>query len=91
MPDGSRWAVPAKVVADACIAYYAAEGQPFHADDAAKVRTDRRAIEDWGKNDMNWDDVAAHAARLPDEPTAVDYQEGWVNGEWEFVDTEEAA
>jgi hypothetical protein len=85
MPDGSRWAVPASVVSEDAIAYYR-EKDDFTESEAEMWRTDEDEIADWGRNNMNWEDVEKHAVRLPDEPKPVDYQEGWVNSEWKFVE-----
>jgi hypothetical protein len=40
-------------------------------------------VADWAQNNMDWDDVKDVAKLVhSDEP---DYQEGWVNGDYEVV------
>jgi hypothetical protein len=91
MPDKSVWQVPASVVSEDAIAYYSKQDD-FTEEEAADWRKDTGEILDWGKNNMNWEDVAAHATRLPTKPPAApDYQEGWVNGKWKFVMVEDEA
>lgn len=92
MPDGSRWAVPVEVIALDRARFYAEEfgdnvARSLEEDTLPLFSAHEREIADWAKNNMNWEDVAAHAVRLPDEdePT-VDYQEGWVNGDYDILD-----
>lgn len=40
---------------------------------------------DWAKNNMDWEDVAGQAVRLPSKKKDVDFQEGWMNGEFEYL------
>lgn len=90
MSDGSRWGVPVKLIAMDRAKVYAEDfggdversliedTQPFFADDFE--------IYDWAANNMNWEDVAADATRLPDAAAhPSDYQECWVNGEKELI------
>jgi len=39
---------------------------------------------DWAKNNMNWSDVSAHAKLLKTNDPTIDFQESWVNGEYEY-------
>lgn len=90
MPDGSRWQVPARLVGENRIAYYASLNRPVEdADEADYLTNDESEIRDWGRNNMNWEDVSTYAIRLPTESKEPDFQEGWVNGKWEIVDVGE--
>jgi len=87
MPDGSKWAVPVLAIASDRAAHYADE---FDGNTAVSLEEDTLPLfesdpfecADWAKNNMNWDEVCDLAEKL-DEPEPPDYQEGWVNGEWE--------
>ena len=90
MPDGSVWGVPVDVIARNRAENYAGEfgddvGRSLAEDTGPLFDEDDYEIQDWAANNMNWDDVAAHATKLR-EPPAPDYQEGWVNGEKRVVE-----
>lgn len=88
MPDGSKWAVPVSIIARSRAAHYAHE---FDGDVELSLAEDTRPllesddyeIHDWAANNMNWSDVK-DSARLISEGDC-DYQDGWVNGEYEVV------
>lgn len=91
MPDGSKWAVPVRVIAESRADYYAHEydgdlDRSLKEDTIPLFETSEADIEDWARNNMDWSDVQ-HEARLvqtPEEET--DYQDGWANGEVEVID-----
>lgn len=84
MPDGSKWAVPVRVIAFNRARYYSFE---FNCDTERSLDEntiplfDRSslAIQDWASNMMNWKDVERHAIMVS-SPDSCDYQDGWVNG-----------
>lgn len=39
---------------------------------------------DWAKNNMDWDDVKEMAVLLRRSETSVDFQDGWVSGEYTY-------
>jgi hypothetical protein len=78
MPDGSKWDVSAKVIAGNRAEYYA-------DDDPDTSYDEEYELQDWAANNMNWHEVKDIAKKAEIEPPAVDYQEGWVNGEKEIV------
>jgi hypothetical protein len=89
MPDGSVWAVPAIVVAEARARYYATRdtsastGEAFDHAYGREIEIALRQHDDlidWAENNMNWSDVESAATQVKGPP-GVDYQEGWVNGE----------
>lgn len=85
MPDGSRWDVPAQLVADSRDDHYREDNEDtigFIRDG----RLDEFDLLDWAASNMNWDDVA-HAAVKVEEPSppSPDFQDGWVNGEKDIV------
>lgn len=90
--DGSIFEVPTIIVAKDRAAYYHEqckdEFQTF--DDALKDTTelfaaDSYEIEDWAKNNMNWDELAPHARIVGYDPVARD----WMDCELSFHDARE--
>lgn len=73
MPDGSKWDVPFSVI---CNHYY----EHNKAVSPISVQT----AKDWAENNMNWEDVEAHA--VLHYHGDVDYADGWINGEKEIVE-----
>ena len=92
MPDGTVWGVPVDIIARDRAAHYAHEfggdiERAIKEDTMPLFDSDDYEIEDWAANNMNWDDVKQHAAKISDHmPPAVDYQEGWCNGNKEIRD-----
>jgi len=92
MPDGSKWKVPVRVIAEHRAAYYAQKEhvsleQSLKSDTLPLFEEDEYEVEDWASNNMDWTDVEKHAVRVKDKGlTDEDLQEGWVNGEKEIVE-----
>ena len=88
MPDGSVWAVPLRVIAEAYIATYddlsARDRMDFRAGEAADIQAE---LLNYAAGNMNWSDVRTKATRVEPAPP-VDFQEGWVNGRKEIADME---
>ena len=80
MPDGSEWAVPVGVIT-AHRTLTMGTGEIGEAS-TAELFEDDEQIADWAQNNMNWDEVKAHAKQVK-EPQPPDYADGWVNGAWE--------
>lgn len=94
MPDGSRWDVPARIIAEDRAKYYARvdadAGEGTYEDNYASeyqvtLESDDD-LKDWAANNMNWSDVASQAQRMQEPPPLVDMQEGWTNGKKEIVE-----
>ena len=85
MPDGSKWDVPAQLVADSRDANYAEDNEDTIGF-IRKGELEEYDLLDWAAGNMNWDDVK-HAAVKFDEPPPppTDFQDGWVNGEKEII------
>ena len=93
MSDGSKWGVPAEIIAKNKAEYYAKNdrGTSYEEEYGAMMQWfDENDYEfaDWAKNNMDWDYVKDFAVRLPGEDNDVDWQDGWVNGEYEYVTKE---
>ena len=84
MPDGSKWDVPAWVIADNRAKYYKEQGENYQEEYDVALENDG-VLMDWAAGDMDWSDVKSTARKVitGDE---VDYQEGWVNGDKEVVE-----
>ena len=88
MPDGHTYAVPVEIIARNRAEAYADEygddvGESLREDTIPLFMERDYNIRDWASNNMNWDDVKAHARRLErDEKQEYDYEDGWCNGEW---------
>lgn len=86
MPDGSKWDVPAKVVAESYAKYYSDEDTGYceYDDEYDLIMGDNVGLVDWAENNMDWTEVsdAASQAVAP----SVDYEQGWVNGQKEIME-----
>lgn len=87
MPDGSKWAVPVSIIARNRAAHYAHEfdgdiERSLTEDTLPLFQSDNYEVHDWAANNMNWSEVSEQAIEIWDG-SATDYQEGWMNGEYE--------
>lgn len=87
--DGSQYDVPVQVIAANMAEYYAHrhEGDTEAAlkeDVLPLLESSDYEVEDWAKNNMNWDDVKASAIRVA-EPSPPDYDDEWCNAEMDVV------
>lgn len=86
MEDGSKWAVPVRLIAEDRAKYFADLEYSGNVEESLKDDTiplfesDDYEIHDWASNNLNWDEVKAHAIQV--KAADVDFQEGWVNGEY---------
>lgn len=90
MTDGSKWGVPAEIIAQNRAEYYA-EHDPdttYQEEFDAMMQwfdTGDFEFEDWAQNNMNWSDVQNHAVMLePATQPLIDWDECWMNGEHEY-------
>ncbi|MDL2236799.1 hypothetical protein LJC56_03070 [Christensenellaceae bacterium OttesenSCG-928-K19] len=95
MEDGSRWGVPAEIIAKHRAEYYASVDTDTTYQNEYDLMLhwfDEGDYEfaDWPKNNMNWSDVKERAVQMPNESKDVDWEEGWINGEYEFIVESEA-
>lgn len=94
MPDGSKWKVPVRIIAEHRAKYYFEERKEFNSlEESLKEDTlplfeeDEYEIEDWASNNMDWEDVSKHALRVKDKGlSSEELQDGWVNGEKEIIE-----
>lgn len=91
MPDGSRYMVPTIFIARNRAAHYQSEfgddiDRSLQEDTIPTFEEDPYEIEDWAANNMNWSDVEEVAELMERPLPALDFQEGWVNGEKELQD-----
>lgn len=96
MPDGSKWDVPANIIADDRAKHYAYNDSPVGATEESEEYKSIYAqeyqytldssyeLKDWAANNMDWRQVVGSAVLVSHAP--VDFQEGWVNGEKEIIE-----
>jgi hypothetical protein len=77
--DGSKWNIPATVIADSFRAHYGPDEEPDDGD-----------LIEWAGNDMNWSDVKAHAVQVKGAD-ALDMQDSWNEGDFEITDAPDVA
>lgn len=86
MPDGSEWDVPAEIIAKSRADYYCSVDGDADFDKVLKDSlSDDGILIDWAENEMNWEDVEEVATQVT--PAEINYQEGWVNGDKEIVES----
>ena len=92
MPDGSKWKVPVRIIAEHRANRYFERGEykslleSLREDTFPLFEEDEYQVEDWASNNMDWTDVEKYATRIKDKGlSAEDLQEGWVNGEKEII------
>lgn len=90
MGDGSKWDVPVSIIARNRAEHYAEE---FDGDVEKSLKEDtlplfeecEYEIEEWAGDNMNWEDVEAHAEQVS-KPCPADLEDGWINGEKEVIE-----
>lgn len=88
MENGDVYGIPAEVIAENYAVCYASMGEDYQENYDTMLEwfdTNDFEFADWAKNNMNWEDVAGQAVRLPSKKKEVDFQDGWMNGEFEYL------
>jgi len=86
MPDGSKWDVPALLIAQNRARSIVEVDTETSFDEEVKFALENEyEILDWAANYMNWKDVEKDA-RIVNEDRKIDYQKGWVNGDQEIIE-----
>jgi len=93
MPDGSKWKVPVRVIAENRAKYYLGKKEYSTLEESLKEDTlplfeeDEFEVEDWASNNMDWEDVEKYAIQIKsNQMSNEDFQEGWVNGVKEIIE-----
>jgi len=92
MPDGSKWKVSVRVIAEHRARYYSERKhitleQSLKFDTLPLFEEDEYSIENWSENNMDWIDVERYAEKIKDKGlSAEDLEEGWRNGLKEIID-----
>lgn len=92
MQNGDKFGVPAEVIADNYAKYYESRGEDYKENFDAMLHwfdTDDYEFADWAKNNMNWSDVEDKAVLIKHNPPQPDFEDGWVNGEYQYLKEEE--
>ena len=94
LPDRSRWAIPAGIIAEWRAAYFAERDAARGDGDFIEVYVrelqiglrDPGELLDYSHNSTTWRDVRPYAQRLPNEPEApVNHERTWSNAHKEIV------
>lgn len=89
--EGDIWGVPAEVIADNYAKHYESLGEDYKENFDAMIHwfdTNDYEFADWAKNNMDWDDVKDKAFLVRKGEFYEDFQESWVNGEYEYITKE---
>jgi hypothetical protein len=77
--DGSKWNIPATVIAESFRRHYGENEEPDDGD-----------LKEWAGNEMNWSDVSEHAVQVKGADK-VDMQDSWNEGDFEITDVIQTA
>lgn len=91
MENGDVYGVPAEIIARHYAGYYQEYGESFEDNYDAMMHwfdTNDYEFADWAKNNMDWDDVKDHAVLLEKSEKEIDFQEGWINGKFQYRNVE---
>lgn len=92
MSNGDQYGVPAEVIADNYAKYYESRGEDYQENFDAMIHwfdTNDFEFADWTKNNMDWVDVKDKAVLVGSKTEEPDFENGWVNGEYEYRKVEE--
>ena len=87
MSNGDQYGVPAEVIADNYAKYYESRGEDYQENYDAMIHwfdTNDFEFADWAKNNMDWSDVVDKAVLVGSKKEEPDFEDGWVNGEYEY-------
>ncbi len=91
MSNGERWSLPVIFIALDRAGYYKEKDgltdikESLSKDTIPLFEADEFEIEDWAKNNMDWEDVRNNAYVIEKNLVSFDYQQGWGEGEVEIV------
>ena len=86
--EGDIWGIPAEVIADNYAKHCERCGEDYKENFDAMINwfdTNDYKFADWAKNNMDWDDVKDKAFLVRKGEFYDDFQESWVNGEYEYI------
>lgn len=92
MPNGDQYGVPAEVIADNYAKYYESRGEDYKENYDTMIEwfdTNDYEFADWAKNNMNWSDVSDKAIFVKHAQPKLDFEDGWVNGEYQYYREED--
>ena len=88
MENGDVYGIPAEVIADNFAKYYQVNHDEDYQENYETMLywfdTKDYEFADWAKNNMDWDDVKEQAVLLETIKKEVDFQEGWINGRFQY-------
>lgn len=86
--NGDVYGIPAEVIADNYAKYYEGYGESYQENYDVMINafdTKNYVFADWAKNNMEWDDVKNKAFLVRKGEHYDDFQENWVNGQYEYI------
>lgn len=94
-PNGERWRVPARLIADDRARYYAEKDHPNDVEAQREAKAievdfalnDSAELFDWLRNNMDWEDVEPHATQI-DGPQEVDKSDFYNTADLDLVDVD---
>ena len=92
MANGDQYGVPAEVIADNYAKHYEIRGEDYQENYDAMIHwfdTNDFEFADWAKNNMDWLDVKDRAVLVGSKKEEPDFEDGWMNGEYEYRRVEE--
>lgn len=90
MPDGLTYMIPVEFIARKRARYYFNKGEfptledSLLEDTIPLMESEPYEIEDWARNNLNWDDVEFVAVALKKKAKQGDFQEAWLNNTMEI-------
>lgn len=85
MPDGSKWDIPAIIIAKSRARYYESKEKGCYKEEYDYTMNNDTELQDWAENNMNWEDIEPIAEKIKNQDKEFYFQEGWINGEKEIV------
>ena len=93
MSNGDQYGVQAEFIADNYAKYYENRGENYKENFDAMIEwfdTNGYAFADWAKNNMDWSDVSDNAVLVKHVEQKLDFEDGWVNGEYQYYREKES-
>lgn len=90
LSNSETWIIPAEIIAKSRAEYFSSldyhrgdveSKEKAYKEEFDATMNDLDLLEDWARNNMNWDDVRSEAKLRTDVPEYFDYENAWVNPE----------
>lgn len=92
MSNGDVYGIPAEIIAENRADFYQKYGGGDYRSNMETTMkwfdTHNHKFADWAKRNMDWADVKDKAILMGQADIVVDFQDGWVNGDYGFIEEE---